>query len=135
MIADNTIAYGSNLIVYTDVKGHYRIDVSLLPTNWNVTARKKLSYQGYELAVSLVAKNPEVVAGRVGGVRDFVLKAKTATNANHYGNLTLVLFEPAIGEYSLDLSKAQLTLTPQGKLADGLTGQSRTVGLTRTDSG
>ncbi len=135
VIADNTLAYDSNLIVYTDAKGHYTIDVRLLPTTWNVTARKALQYQGYDVSVSLLPKNPEVVAGRVGGVRDFVLKPKAVTNSDPYGNLALVLVEPAVGEYSIDFAAVTLTLTPQGKLADGSTGRAHAFKLIRTGSG
>lgn len=134
VIADNTLAYNSNLIVYSDAQGRYRIDVSVLPTTWNVTANVKLNYGGETYTIPLVPENPEVVAGRVGGVRNFTLKPKAITSRDPYGNLGIVNVQRGIGD-DTDESRVTLALTPVGKLADGSTGKPLTVKPIRSGDG
>ncbi len=133
--ADNTIADNSNLITRTDANGNYKIDVSLLATTWHVTAHAHLQYNGYTATIDLVPDNDDAVPGLQGGVRNFTLKPKPVTQQDPYGNLGLIIIDEATGEFSIDFSKVQVTLTPIGKLADGSTGAAHTFNLTQTNSG
>ncbi len=132
---DNTLAYDSNLITTTDARGQYKVDVRKFPFTFAVYAKLKLKYQDHTVAVNLVPKNADAVPGVEGGVRDFIFKPKPVTSDDPYGNLACVFVERGIGEYDVDTSKVQVTLTPVGTLADGSTGKARTATLMPSGSG
>ncbi len=133
--ADNTLSYDSFLTTYSDAKGHYKIDVSVLPTTWHVSASMRLKYQGEVYTIALLPDNDGFVAGRVGGVRNFILKPKPLTASDPYGNLGTIRVEEEFGIDQVDESRVALTLTPVGKLADGSTGKSVTVKPIHTPDG
>lgn len=132
---DNTLSYDSGLVTYTDAKGQYRVDVRKLPFTFQVYAKMKLKYKDLTVNVELVPNNPNAVAGLVGGVRDFVFKPKPATSEDPYGSLGRVFVERGIGEYDVDITEVQVTLTPVGQLADGSVGKARTFKLLSSGSG
>ncbi|MFB9994924.1 carboxypeptidase-like regulatory domain-containing protein [Deinococcus oregonensis] len=135
VVADNTFAYDSNEIAYTDAQGRYRIDVRNAPFTFNVTASMTLRYEGSSIRVDLVPENPETVPGNVGGVRNFTFKPKPVSQADPYGSLGCVFVEREPGNFSVDPAKVILTMTPIGTLADGTTGSVRTTGLVMSGSG
>ncbi|PYE55459.1 carboxypeptidase-like regulatory domain-containing protein [Deinococcus yavapaiensis] len=127
IVADNTLAYDSNLKARTDAQGRYKIDVRKAPVTFKVFAYLSLSHDGYSATVDLVPENPDVVPGGVGGVRNFVYKPKPTTRDDPFGNLGLVYVERTVGEYDVDPTKVVVTLTPVGKLADGTTPKPRSA--------
>ena len=76
-----------------------------------------------------------MVVGKDGGVRNFAFKPKPVTRDDPYGNLGRVVVSQEVGEYDLDESKIELTLTPVGKLADGSVGKVIKSRLQNTRSG
>lgn len=135
IVADNTLAYNSNLKARTDARGRYKIDVRNAPVTFQVFAYLHVSYDGFSASVDLVPENPDAVAGGVGGVRNFVYKPKPTTRDDPYGNLGMVFVERVVGEYDVDPTKVVVTLTPVGKLADGSTPKPRTATPVPSGSG
>ncbi|WP_019588550.1 carboxypeptidase-like regulatory domain-containing protein [Deinococcus apachensis] len=135
VVADNTLAYNSNLITRTDAQGRYKIDVRNAPVTFNVTASLTIKYDGYSARVDLVPQNPETVPGGVGGVRNFTFKPKPVTQQDPYGNLACVFVEREAGNFDIDPAQVILTLTPVGKLADGSTGKVRQTKLVMSGGG
>ncbi|MBZ9749855.1 carboxypeptidase-like regulatory domain-containing protein [Deinococcus sp. HMF7604] len=119
VVADNTLAYNSNLITHTDADGRYKISVNGMPTTFKVSAKITLNYPPYNPQVDLVPDGETVVPGNVGGVVNFTLKPGTS----QYGNLGMIQVENGAG-YFVDLSKVELTVNSVGTLADGSSGVS-----------
>ncbi|MFC4427150.1 carboxypeptidase-like regulatory domain-containing protein [Deinococcus navajonensis] len=135
VVADNTLAYNSNLITHTDAQGRYSIDVRNAPVTFNVTASLAIKYDGHSASVHLVPENPATVPGGVGGVRNFTFKPKPVSQADPYGNLGCVFVEREAGNFDIDPAQVILTLTPVGKLADGSTGKVRQTKLVYSGGG
>jgi hypothetical protein len=114
VVADNTLLYNSNVIGYTDASGIYRLDIRKPVGTWHVTASMNLNYEGQTIAVELVPDSDEVLAGTVGGVRNFTFKPA----ATQYGSLGLVNIRTGIGFYG-DPAEMTVTLKSVGTLADG----------------
>ena len=126
VVADNTLAYDSNLVAYTAADGTYTINIGDLATTWQVTAQMNLSYNGQDVAVTLTPDTTEVVAGgpNGGGVRNFSYKAQASTPDNPYGSVGVIHVERGIGQYGVKEDKVTLTIVPAGPLADGSAGQT-----------
>ncbi|MFC4427149.1 carboxypeptidase-like regulatory domain-containing protein [Deinococcus navajonensis] len=135
VVADNTLAYNSNLITHTDAQGRYSIDVRNAPVTFNVTASMKLQYDGSSIRVDLLPENPDTVPGGVGGVRNFTFKPKPVSQADPYGSLGCVFVEREAGRYDVDPARVTLTLTPVGTLADGTAGKVLTTKLVYSGGG
>ncbi|MDB5045737.1 MAG: hypothetical protein JWQ08_1787, partial [Deinococcus sp.] len=135
VVADNTLAYNSNLITRTDAQGRYKIDVRNAPVTFNVTATLGITYDGYTTRVNLVPDNTDTVPGGVGGVRNFTFKPKPVSQADPYGNLACVFVEREAGNFDVDPAQVILTLTPIGKLADGSSGKVQQTKLVMSGGG
>ncbi|GGJ28935.1 carboxypeptidase-like regulatory domain-containing protein [Deinococcus roseus] len=130
VIADNTLYYNTNVIGYTNARGEYSLDVRQPLGTWNITARMRLKYEGTTVDVDLIPENEQLVAGNVGGVRNFVFRPANTT----YGNLGIVNVRMALGFYA-EPSQMKVILKPVGKLADGTTGKTREATLDNTGDG
>ena len=135
--ADNLLVANSNLSATTDAQGRYRIDVTLAPTTWRVTARLNLRYGEESVGAALHPIGSDEVPGRVGGVVDFVFRPKPVTPGDPYGNLGKVMFERDVNDTneSFDWTKLRVQLRPVGKLADGTAGATNILSPIRTGSG
>lgn len=130
IIADNTLYYNTNAIGYTNAKGEYRLDVRQPLGTWNITAKLLLKYEGERIEIDLIPQNDQVVAGNVGGVRNFVFKPAETT----YGNLGMVNVRMALGFYP-EVERLKVTLKPVGTLADGTKGKTIEAKLVSTGDG
>lgn len=128
VVADNTLFYNTNVISYTDASGNYRLDIRQPIGTWHVTATMTLNYEGQTIAVDLVPDSDEVLAGTVGGVRNFTFKPA----ATQYGSLGLVNIRTGIGFYG-DLGEMTVTLKSVGTLADG--SSNKTIAARPVQSG
>lgn len=128
VVADNTLFYNTNVIGYTDASGTYRLDIRQPVGTWHVTATMTLNYEGQTIPIDLVPESDEVLAGTVGGVRNFTFKPA----ATQYGNLGLVNIRTGIGFYG-DPGEMTVTLKSVGTLADG--SSNKTIAAKPVQSG
>ncbi|GGR30998.1 hypothetical protein [Deinococcus ruber] len=131
--ASNTQFAGSDLITTTAADGSYSYTLDAM--TWHVTAHQMLRYNGYTVSVDLVPDTDEEVPGFAGGVRNFIFQSKAITPEDPYGNLGMVMIDEMSGEFDIDFSKVEVTLTPLGLLADGTTGTPHVLHLHQMNSG
>ncbi|WP_169389536.1 carboxypeptidase-like regulatory domain-containing protein [Deinococcus aquatilis] len=119
VVADNTLLYNTNVIGYTDAAGTYKLDIRKPVGTWHVTATMNLNYEGETIPVDLVPETDDLLAGTVGGVRNFTFKPAQT----QYGSLGLVNIRTGIAFYG-DLGEMTVTLKSVGTLADGSSNQT-----------
>ena len=120
--ADNTLLYDSNLLASTDASGSYRIDLSSLNTTWHAGASLQTTFEGQNYEIFLAPDDDSQFATATGAVRNFTWKVSgEKPSGGTYGSVVYVY-----GDYSVDFSldDVELTLTPEGPLIDGSTGQT-----------
>ncbi len=124
--ADNTLLYDSNLLAATDASGTYRIDLSILNTTWHAGASLQTTFEGETYEISLAPDDDSIFATSTGAIRNFTWKTsgERPEGDSYYGSVVYVY-----GDYSVDFSldNVELTLTPDGPLIDGSTGQTLVV--------
>ncbi|MFI7451871.1 carboxypeptidase-like regulatory domain-containing protein [Nonomuraea sp. NPDC049714] len=137
--ADNQLLYNSNLIVSTDADGFYRVDTDVAAT-FHVTASMKIDFNGKKYAIDLAPEDDTSFAGPTGAVRNFTWKltGERPDGLGHYGSSVLFYLDnvdPQNPEVYLEDENVEVTLTPEGPLADGSAGQTITRRAIRTPDG
>ena len=119
VVIENTILYASYVYAYTDAKGYYKTNVPI--GSWTVSVQIKRNFLGTEYLFDLTPDNYNSFAGYTGAVRNLVWKLSgEKPQGGYYGNNVAVYAD--ILNFML-LTDVELTLTPDGPLADGSTGQ------------
>ncbi|XVQ87504.1 carboxypeptidase-like regulatory domain-containing protein [Microbispora siamensis] len=126
IVADNQLLYNSNEVVRTGGDGLYRVATDVRAT-FHASGTVIRRYNGQEYTLSLAPDDDAPFAGPSGAIRNFTwrLTGKKPDDLGFYGGK--VLFRLDLNDQInagafLDDEKVRLTLTPDGPLIDGLTG-------------
>lgn len=130
VVIENTVFYASYFYATTDANGNYRSNVK--PGSWKASVRIIKSYAGINYQFDLHPDNAGAFAGTAGAVRNFTwkLSGERPDGVGYYGSDVAVYNQPGS---SLLLSDVEITLTPEGPLADGNKG--KTISKSLTDIG
>lgn len=121
--ADNTLSYNMNALGTTDAQGRYSISLprDTLGT-WRAGGKLHKQYNGQWYDVTLEVNDESAFAADTGAVRNFTLKIHgERPGGGYYGG---VIWPD--GDYSngsFEMGQVELTLTPDGPLLDGSTGE------------
>jgi hypothetical protein len=132
--ADHTLRYNANIQARSGKDGTYRLKVPAGP--YRVTAKLTRDFLDVRYGFDLHPETPDDVNGDEGAIRDFTwrLTGRRLPPADgFYGGLVVAYTRP--GDFSLQISDIELTLTPDGKLVDGSNGKPITGKLVSTGDG
>ena len=131
VVIEHTVYYASYIYATTDANGYYKATVP--NGSWKASVQIQRNYLGQLYAFDLYPDNSEPFAGSTGAVRNFSWKLSGAKpEGGFYGSYVAVYPEPGAAFFMEDV---ELTLTPEGSLADGSTGQVITRSLTDIGGG
>ncbi|MFC4454262.1 carboxypeptidase-like regulatory domain-containing protein [Deinococcus sonorensis] len=121
--ADNTLHYNMNAVGTTNAQGRYTISLPRRELGtWRGGARLSRAYHGTVYEFQLVPNDRSEFATRAGAVRDFTWKLTgPRPDGGSYGG-TLWMFV-AVNAPGFDLSRVEVTLTPDGPIIDGSAGK------------
>ena len=123
IVVDNQLLYDSNETGKTDDRGRYRIELPSFAATWHVSATHSVEYHGWTYAFSLHPNDDSAFAGNTGGVRDFEWKLSgKRPDDGFYGAYVVGYTEP--DDFDLQVRDVELTLVPDGPLADGSKGET-----------
>lgn len=124
VFADNTLLYDSNILGVTDANGYYRLELPAVATTWNAGAYVRPSFEGQTYEFDLVPDNENVFAGVDGAIRNFTWKVSGTRpdGTSYYGSFVYVYGDYTTANFNVD--DVELTLTPEGPLIDGSTGEA-----------
>ena len=131
---DHTLFYNSNIQVKSGKDGTYRVQVP--QGSYRVTASLLREYHGKKYKFDLHPETVADFAGSDGAVRNFVWRLsgeKPEGSHGHYGGFVVGYTQP--GDFSVQMTDIELTLTPDGPLIDGSKGQPVTRKLVSTGDG
>ncbi len=139
VVADNQLLYNSNLITVTDADGFYRVETDHAAT-FHATATVTRSYNGQRFSLALAPDDDSPFAGPTGAVRNFTWKltGERPDGLGVYGNSVIIYLDtadPQDPQAYLQDENVELTLTPEGPLADGSQGSVITRASSRTGDG
>ena len=132
---DNTLFYNSNVQMKSGKDGTYRIPVPQQGT-YRVTATLLREYHGKKYKFDLHPDETDDFAGNDGAIRNFTWKLsgeKPEGQLGHYGSHVVAYTVP--GDFSMQMTDIELTLTPDGPLIDGSKGEPITAKLKSTGDG
>ena len=131
IVIEHTVYYASYVYATSDANGYYKAAVP--NGSWKAAVQIQRNYLGQSYTFDLHPDNPEPFAGTTGAVRNFSWKLSgTKPEGGFYGSYVAVYPEPGAAFLMEDVA---LTLTPEGALADGSTGQIITRSLTDIGGG
>jgi hypothetical protein len=123
VFADNTLYYNTNAIGITDENGFYSIDVSEPMGTWHMSAQLETQYQGESYTFSLHPDNDNPFPGADGAIRNFEWRLSGETPQGYFYGAVMWVYAD-YSDYSLLLENVEMTLTPDGPLIDGSTGET-----------
>jgi hypothetical protein len=132
--ADHALRYNANIQARTGKDGMYRLKVPAGP--YRVTAKLTRDFLDVRYTFDLHPEMPDDVNGDEGAVRDFTWRLsgrRPPPSDGFYGGLVVAYTRP--GDFSVQISDIELSLTPDGKLIDGSNGKSITGKLVSTGDG
>jgi hypothetical protein len=132
--ADHTLRYNANIEARTGKDGTYRLKVPAGP--YRITAKLTRDFHDVRYAFDLHPDTPDDVNGAEGAVRDFTWRLtgrRPPPSDGFYGGLVVAYTQP--GDFSMQISDVEVTLTPDGKLVDGSNGKPITGKLVSTGDG
>jgi hypothetical protein len=126
IVVENTVFHASYTYGITNADGYYKASVP--NGSWHVSAQIQREFLGRTYRFELHPDTDDDFAGTKGAVRNFTWKLSGAKprNAGYYGSSIAVYSQPGS---SFAMDEVQLTLTPDGPLADGSKGSSITAKL------
>ncbi|RFS17550.1 carboxypeptidase-like regulatory domain-containing protein [Emticicia sp. C21] len=131
VVIEHTVYYASYVYATSDANGYYKTNVP--NGSWKASVQIQRNYQGQTYKFNLHPDNAEPFAGNTGAVRNFSWKLSGAKpEGGFYGSYVAVYPEPGAAFLMEDV---ELTLTPEGPLADGTTGKTITKSLTDIGGG
>lgn len=122
--------YNTNVAVVTDADGYYKLDIDQPGGTWSVHAQLTRPYNGTTYTFYVYADEATPISGTSGAIRNLTWKLSGAipgTDNGKYGAKVAYYDNSSIyirGE------EIELTLVPQGPLADGSTGGTITARAT-----
>lgn len=125
VVIEHTVYYASYVYATSDANGYYK---TVVPNgSWKASVQIQRNYLGQTYTFDLHPDNAEPFAGTNGAVRNFSWKLSgTKPEGGFYGSYVAVYPEPGAAFLMEDV---ELTLSPEGALADGSTGQIITRSL------
>lgn len=130
IVAEHTVYYASYVYAISDDNGYYRTNIP--QGSWQASVRLIKYFLGNEYAFDMHPANPEPFAGTEGAIRNFTWKLNgQKPNGGYYGNSVAVYLPGA----ELQSDDVELTLIPEGPLADGNNGQTITSSLSDIGGG
>jgi hypothetical protein len=132
VVVENTVFHASYTYGITNKDGYYKTAVP--NGSWHVTAQMQREFLGRMYRFELHPDTDDDFAGTKGAIRNFTWKLSGAKprNGGYYGSSIGVYSQPG-SEFSME--EVQLTLTPDGPLADGSKGNVITSKLTDIGGG
>ena len=129
VIADNTLFYNTNVIGYTDARGHYKLDVSGVVGTWHMTAHLAREFNGQTFDLYLHPNSDAPFAGTERAVRNFEwrLTGPRADGLGSYGGNIQFIIDQQGWATNAHQTDVEFTLTPVGPLIDGSAGKTLTV--------
>jgi Carboxypeptidase regulatory-like domain len=125
VFADNTLYYNTNAIGITDENGFYSIDVREPMGTWHMSAQLETQYQGENYTFSLHPDNDNPFSGTDGAIRNFEWRLSGETPQGFYYGAVMWVYAD-FSDFSLlveNMENVEITLTPDGPLIDGSTGE------------
>lgn len=121
--ADNTLYYNSNVLGTTDAQGRYSISLPRdSPGTWRAGGKLHKQYNGQWYDVSLEVNDESAFAADAGAVRNFTLKISgERPGGGYYGGVIWPDANYSDGDF--EMGQVELTLTPDGPLLDGSSGE------------
>jgi hypothetical protein len=131
---DNTMFYNSNIVIKSGKDGTYRTQLTQQGT-YRVVASLTREYHGKKYKFDLHPEVAEDFVASDGAVRNFVWKlaGEKPDGLGHYGGTVVGYTRP--GDYDVQMTDIELTLTPDGPLIDGSKGDAITRKLISTGDG
>jgi hypothetical protein len=119
VVVENTVFHASYTYGITNADGYYKATVP--HGSWHVTAQLQREFLGKTYRFELHPDTDDDFAGTKGAIRNFTWKLSGAKprNAGYYGSSIAVYSQPG-SAFAMD--EIELTLTPDGPLADGSKG-------------
>ena len=125
VVIEHTVYYGTYIYAISDDRGYYKTNVP--NGSWQASVQIQRNYLGRTYTFDLHPDNAEPFAGTAGALRNFTWKLSGAKPAGgFYGSSLAVYPEPGSDFFIEDL---ELTLRPEGPLADGSAGEIISRGL------
>jgi hypothetical protein len=135
VVIDHTLFYNSNVQIKSGKDGSYRIAVPQQGT-FRVLASLTREYHGKKYKFDLHPDTTDDFVASDGAIRNFVWKLsgeKPEGLLGNYGSPVIAYTVP--GDYSMQMTDIELTLTPDGALIDGSKGEPLTAKLKSTGDG
>jgi hypothetical protein len=131
VVIEHTVYYATYVYAISDNNGYYKASVP--NGSWQASVQIQKNYLNRQYTFDLHPDNAEPFAGTNGAIRNFSWKLSgSKPNGGFYGSYVAVYPEPGAEFFIEDV---ELTLTPDGPLADGSNGQPITKGLTDIGGG
>lgn len=127
VVVENTVFHASYVYGTTGQDGRYRVEVP--NGGWKVSVQLERQFQGRSYRFDLHPDNPDAFTGTEGAVRNFSWKLsgpRPEGNRFYGGTVALYRVFGDDGEF-FEMPEVELTLTPDGPLIDGSTGQPVTA--------
>ena len=132
VVIENTVFHASYVYAKTNAAGDY--SVSMPAGSWKAMVRINHPYLGKTYQFDLHPDDPSPFAGTTGAIRNFTwkLSGEKPDGTGFYGSDVAVYSQPGS---SFSMEDVEITLTPDGTLADGSNGTSITKTLTDIGGG
>jgi hypothetical protein len=119
VVIEHTIFHASYVYATSDANGYYKVAVPA--GSWQASVQIDRNYLGRLYKFDLSPDNSSAFTGTAGAIRNFTWKLQgNKPQGGYYGNNVAVYSEPGS---SFMMEDVQLTLLPDGPLADGSTGK------------
>lgn len=126
VVIENTVFYASYIYTVTNTAGYYRVAVP--KGSWKASVKIDKPFEGKLYHFDLHPDNEAPFAGSDGAIRNFSWKLNNEKpdGTGFYGGQVAVYSQPGS---SFGMNEVELTLTPNGLLADGSKGKTITKTL------
>jgi hypothetical protein len=131
VVIENTILYASYVFATTNAKGEYSVPVPI--GSWKASVQIERPFLGKMYKFNLHPDNPNAFAGVDGAVRNFTWKISGAKPEGGYYGSPVVAYSDFLS--FINMADVELTLTPDGPLANGTTGSVITKRLVDVGGG
>lgn len=134
VVVDNTMFYNSNIVVKSGKDGTYRVPLTQQGT-YRVVVSLTKEYHGKKYKFDLAPDETDDFVASDGAVRNFTWKlaGEKPDGLGFYGGTVVGYTRP--GDYDVQMTDIELTLTPDGELIDGSKGEAVTKKLVSTGDG
>jgi hypothetical protein len=131
VVIENTIYYASYVYATTNAKGEYSVPVPI--GSWKASVQIERQFLGKMYKFNLHPDNPNPFAGVDGAVRNFTWKISGAKPEGGYYGSPVAAYSDFLS--FINMADVELTLTPDGPLANGNPGSVITKRLVDVGGG